>query len=75
MRKFDLYWMSNRDWFTFTRNGPVVSPDAPQEAQDSYQRYLEQTKNYRILPSQEIYLLGNDGEFPNKTGNRKILLK
>ena len=74
MRKFDLYWTSNRDWITFTKSGPKLKPDAPQEARDSYQRYLEQTKNYRILPSQEIYLLGND-DFPNKTGNRQTILK
>lgn len=45
MRKVDLYWMSNRDWISFTDNGVILKPDAPPEAQKSYAHYLEQTKD------------------------------
>ena len=42
MRKLDLYWMSNREWITFTEEGPVLRDDAPPEAKESYERYLKQ---------------------------------
>lgn len=43
MRKLDLYWKSNPDWWEFENHIPVVKKDAPLEAQKSYQRYLQET--------------------------------
>ncbi len=76
MRKLDFYWKSNRDWWFYDKNLiPRIKNSAPQEAQESYQRYREQSKNARILPPQEIFLLGNEEAFPNKTGKRQTILK
>ena len=45
MRKLDLYWRSNKNWFHWTENGDaIINDDAPKEAQESYKRYLEQKK-------------------------------
>ena len=46
MRKFDFYWQSNRDWWEFKGFIAVLKPDAPQEAQESYQRYLKEIELY-----------------------------
>lgn len=43
MRKLDLFWRSNRDWWEFRNHIPTLKDDAPPEAQKSYRRYLEQT--------------------------------
>ena len=45
MRKLDLYWLSNRAWYSFTDDEdatPYLLPDAPAEAKASYEHYLEQ---------------------------------
>lgn len=42
MRKYDLFWQSNRDWWEFKNHIPVVKETAPPEAQESYKRYLKQ---------------------------------
>ena len=45
MRKFDYFWKTNKSWFHRKKNGvAVINDDAPQEAQESYKRYLEQSK-------------------------------
>ena len=47
MEKLDLRLASNPDWWE--RNGnyaKVLKPNAPKEAQDSYQHFLEQCKYY-----------------------------
>lgn len=44
MRKLDLYWRSNPDWWEFKNNIPSVKDDAPPEAKESYRRYQEQKK-------------------------------
>jgi len=44
MKKVDLFWQSNRDWWEFRNHIPAVKKTAPPEAKASYQRYLEQTK-------------------------------
>lgn len=75
MKKFDLHWMSNREWFYFTKKGAILKTDAPQEAQESFQRYIGQTKNSRILLPNEIYMPHSEDELPNVTGNRQIILK
>jgi len=43
MKKIDLFWQSNREWWEYKDHIPTIREDAPQEAKESYQRYLEQT--------------------------------
>lgn len=43
MRKVDLYWKSNRDWWEFIEHIPTIKESAPPEAQESYKKYLQQT--------------------------------
>lgn len=45
MMKLERYWMSNRNWLEFTKDGPVLKEDAPEEARESYKKYLEQMKS------------------------------
>lgn len=45
MKKLDMYWMSNRDWWEFKGFIATLKEDAPIEAKESYKRYLEQTKD------------------------------
>ena len=50
MRKLDLYWMTNHDWFDYTDDDkaePFLLDDAPTEARASYERYLEQIKTMK----------------------------
>ena len=42
MKKRDLFWQSNREWWEFRNHIPVVKASAPPEAQASYQRYLKE---------------------------------
>lgn len=42
MRKIDLHWQSKDEWWEFENGIPVVRKDAPDEAQESYRRFLEQ---------------------------------
>lgn len=42
MRKVDLYWMSNHDWWEVHDLVITLKEDAPEEAQISYDRYLLQ---------------------------------
>lgn len=42
MRRLDLYWMSNRGWWKFEKGCTVIQDTAPQDAQESYNRYLLQ---------------------------------
>ncbi len=45
MRKFDFFWKTNKNWYHRKENGAaVINDDAPPEAQESYKRYLEQSK-------------------------------
>lgn len=39
MRKVDMYWMSNHDWWYYKNLIPTLKDDAPEEAQVSYDRY------------------------------------
>ena len=45
MKKLDLYWMSNRDWWEVKNLVPTIKSNAPSDAKASYARYLEQTKD------------------------------
>ena len=45
--KLDLRLASNPDWWERNENyAKVLKPNAPKEAQDSYQHFLEQCKYY-----------------------------
>ena len=44
MKRLDLYWTTNPDWWERKENYvKVLKPDAPKEAQESNKHYLEQT--------------------------------
>lgn len=44
MTKLEHYWMSNKEWYHFEGFKRVLNKDAPEEAQKSYQKYLQQLK-------------------------------
>lgn len=47
MKKLDLYWMSNPDWFDFADDEnaePFLTDAAPTKAKESFKRFLEQKK-------------------------------
>lgn len=47
MRKLDLYWMTNPDWYAYTDDDdpkPYMTESAPAEAKASFEHYLEQKK-------------------------------
>ena len=47
MKKLDLRLASNPDWWERNENyAKDLKPNAPKEAQDSYQHFLEQCKYY-----------------------------
>lgn len=48
MRKLDLFWKSDHDWWGFKDGVPVLKGSAPQEARVSYEHYLEQMSEERI---------------------------
>lgn len=48
MKKLNLYWMSNPDWFGFADDDegtPFLTEKAPVEAKESFERFLEQKKS------------------------------
>lgn len=45
MRKYDLYWMSNRSWWELVDLAPTLKADAPPEAKASYARYMKQIED------------------------------
>ena len=42
MRKIDLYWKTNPDWWYVKNLEFHLREDAPKEAKESYERYLKQ---------------------------------
>ena len=44
MKIIDLFWQSNDDWCEIRNHVIVLKDDAPQEAKESYERYLKQTE-------------------------------
>jgi hypothetical protein len=49
MRKLDLYWKSNREWWEYKNHIPTIKESAPEKAKESYKRYLEQIKDTKAL--------------------------
>ena len=47
MRKYDMYWESNEEWYYVKDGKFIVRDDAPEEAKESYKHYLEQCKEVR----------------------------
>lgn len=48
MKKVDLFWKSNHDWWEFKDGIPALKESVPQEAMESYEHYLEQMSEERI---------------------------
>ena len=47
MKKLDFHWATNHDWWVRLTSGVrVVKPDAPKEAQESYEHYLAQCRYF-----------------------------
>lgn len=43
MKKLDLYWETNREWWHYDEAyNQILNDDAPEEAKESYAHYLEQ---------------------------------
>ena len=50
MKKVDLYWKTNHDWWEYDDNLiPIMKESAPPEAKASYQRYLKQVNDSEAL--------------------------
>ena len=51
--KYQSYWLSNFDWWKYNDKGEaVILPTAPEEAQKSYQYYIEKQQRYDMLAEQ-----------------------
>ena len=64
MRKLDLYWRSNPDWWEWKNLIPTIRDDAPEEAQESYDRYrIQQGLDCfgRVLEMQDSLLRKENG--------------
>ena len=48
MRKVDLFWQSNDEWWELQNHIPVLKETAPPEARESYEHYLEQMREEKI---------------------------
>ena len=44
MRKLDLYWMTNKEWYGLKDMVYYIKDSAPEEAKKSFAHYLERTK-------------------------------
>lgn len=42
MRKLDLYWMQDKQWYYYDGLMPKIREDAPEEVKKSFEHYLEQ---------------------------------
>lgn len=50
MTKYDLYWMSNSEWYIYMNDEdefPQMTESAPPEARESFARYLEEKKRHK----------------------------
>ena len=52
MRKYDTFWMSNKNWWHWSEAGDqILNEDAPEEAKKSYAHFLQQRKEtYKSKP-------------------------
>ena len=64
MRRLDLYWMKNKDWWKFENGCTIIKDTAPQDAQESYNRYLLQNPRpadaVAFLPQMPPYTLAQN---------------
>lgn len=45
MKKLDLYWVTNKDWWHYDdAYNKILNDDAPEEAKKSYKNFLEERK-------------------------------
>lgn len=45
MTRLDMFWHSNKDWYIVEKDFEFkIKEDAPQEAKESFERYLKQIK-------------------------------
>lgn len=44
MKKFDVYWKSNKDWYFYDGFVPKLKEDAPEGAKKSFEHYLQQKR-------------------------------
>ena len=73
MRKFDMYWCSNPDWYEFKDGIRVMKKTAPKQAQESYNNYLKEkqwvdevTVRTLVIPKNDTgieYYEENDAEW------------
>lgn len=57
MRKYDYHWKDNDDWYQYNERGFFeVRSDAPEEAKESYRRYLSQKERASKDMSEHGYL-------------------
>ena len=57
MRKLDLYWTDNPDWWYRDENGVRhIKEDAPEDAKKSYEHYLEQQKRHEETLKRLAYM-------------------
>lgn len=49
MKKLDLYWKSNREWWEYENHVPKIKESAPTEAKESFQNYTKQINNDEAL--------------------------
>lgn len=50
MKRLDYYWRSNKEWYHWDEEKAhyIVNNDAPDEAKESYNHYLEQLKENNL---------------------------
>lgn len=44
MRKFDVYWKTNKDWYYYDGLVPKLKENAPEAAKESFEHYKRQKK-------------------------------
>ena len=54
MKKLDLYWKSNREWYDYDYSDnelgtPYLTEKATDEAKESFEHYLEQKKDTKAI--------------------------
>lgn len=60
MRKLDLFWMSNKEWYGMKNMVYYIKDNAPEEVKKSFQHYLEQTKEKVISLEEKMRFMEID---------------